>query len=266
MQIPPDDLQAKRLLYADLEPVCHQALLQCGIHRAELRFISDTANNIFQAKTAEQAYCVRICQQGWRDSELLGELYWLADLNKHTTLIIPKPIPTLSGDLIQKIKLPNREELFTAVLFHWIEGELIGDNAESQYVRQVGRLMGQLHNHAATFQLPSHLERERTDWLGMGNLLANMKPENAARIKAILTPNQIELCNEAASRAAATINEIDSSQNFGLIHSDLHLNNCLLTNSGIGILDFDDCQFAPFTCDLAISISDFDTFDNRDVL
>ena len=266
MTLQPDDLPDNQLQYAHLKPVCHIALRQCGILQADIQFISDTANVIFQARTADQAYCIRICQQEWTLPELHGELLWLSSLVQETDLIVPTPIMTRSGQLIQEIALPEKDELFQVVIFHWIQGEIIGTHVDTEIVRHVGRLMGELHNHAATFELPPDVDRDRTDWLGMGQLLANMKTVHAARIKAFLNPSQLDLCNEAAQRAASIINKIDAQQNFGLIHSDLHMGNCLLTEGGIGIIDFDDCQFAPFTCDLAITISDFDYFDNRDAL
>ncbi len=248
--------------YERLKPVCKIALEQSGIFRTQLEFISDTANIIFKAKTADQDYCIRICQQEWGDSEILGELYWLSDLSQNTNLIVPKPIPSISGDLIQHIALPDSDEQFRIVLFHWIDGEIIGMDATLEMVEQVGQLMGELHNHAASFQPPRPYERERDDWLGMGHLMANMDEGQISKVKALLTPDQIQICDEAAKRAALIINQVDAQQNFGLIHSDLHMENCLLTDDGIGILDFDDCQFAPFTNDLAITISSFDSFDD----
>ena len=266
MQLKKEEVATRQQKYRHLDTVCHLALKNCGILNADLKFISDTANIIFYAKAGDQAYCVRICQQGWQIPEIKGELFWLLDLNQNTELILPKPIPTPSGELVQEIISPDSDEPLQIVLFHWIDGEIIGNKGNKKWVRHVGRIMGHLHNHAATFELPSNYDRDRTDWLGMGELMANMKMDQISRIKTFLTQSQITLCNEAAQQAASVISKIDDQDNFGLIHSDLHLNNCVLTDGRIGILDFDDCQFAPFTCDLAITMSSFDESANTDAL
>ncbi len=266
MILQPDELHAKQLRYAHFEGVCHAALQQCGIFRAELEFVSDTGNVIFCARVADQAYSVRVCQQHWAIPELQGELYWLLSLKKDTNLIVPEPISTPSGHLIQEIAIPDTEEQFQVVLFHWLPGEIIGANCDVETARQIGNLMAELHTHASTFDLPEDVYRDTTDWQGMRQFTAGLTPIQISRIKAFLSSSQLELCEAAAQRVAAIIDEVDDQQNFGLIHCDLHTNNCISYNGEIGIIDFDDCQFAPFTCDMAITMSSFDDLPNREIL
>ena len=100
----------------------------------------------------------------------------------------------------------------------------------------------------------------------MGHFTANLASAQRSRIEGFLNHEQLELCEEAARRVAVIINKVDDQQNFGLIHNDLHTNNCLSHKEKIGIIDFDDCQFAPFTCDMAITLSSFDNFPDQAAL
>lgn len=260
-----DEFRAKQLKYAYLESICHTALRQCSIFHAELEFISDTGNVIFRATVASQAYSIRVCQQNWTHFELMGELHWLWNLTKNSDLIVPSPISTKSGDWVQEIALPDSEKQFQVIIFDWIPGEIVGTNIDEETARQVGNLMAKLHIHATTFDLPNDAHRDMIDWQGMGQLTAGLTTEQLSRIKQILNKSELELCEEAAQQVASIISKVDIQHDFGIIHSDLHTKNCLSHNGKIAVIDFDDCQFAPFTCDIAITMSSFDELPDRKI-
>ncbi len=267
MILQPDEYRSRQLKYAPLEKVGDCALQQCGVFHSELRFVADTGNVIFRAEADNRAYSIRIYQEQFRTiPEIYGELSWLLDLKQHTNLIVPQPLSTTSGQFVQEITVPSIEGSFQVVLFHWIPGEIIGTNIEVETARQIGKLMAELHTHAAAFELPTDSFRDMTDWRGMGHFTANLTSTGLSRIEGFLNQEQLELCEEAAKRVAAIINEVDDRQNFGLIHNDLHTNNCLSHKGKIGIIDFEDCQFAPFTCDIAITLSSFDNFPDQKIL
>lgn len=262
-----NDYRARQAKYAPLEQAGVHALQQCGIFQAKLRFVSDTGNVIFLAETAEKSYGVRIYPDPFRTApEILGELYWLLDLKQNTDLIIPEPLAADSGQLVQEVTVPTTKEQVQVVIFHWLPGDIIGTALMPETAWQIGQLMANLHNHASTFELPADSFRDPTDWRGMGHFGANLSSDQMVRIEGFLSQPQLELCEKAANLAAATINNADEQEDFGLIHNDLHTQNCLLHEGKIGIIDFDDCQFAPFTCDMAITISSFDSLANRESL
>lgn len=262
-----NEYRARQAKYAPLKQAGVHALQQCGISQAKLRFVSDTGNVIFQAKTAEKSYSVRIYPDPFKTApEILGELYWLLDLKQNTDLIIPEPLATAADQLVQEITIPGTIQPIQVVIFHWLPGDIIGPTLMPETARQIGQLMASLHNHAATFQLPADSFRDTTDWRGMGHFATNLSSDQLVRIEGFLSQPQLELCEKAANLAAATINKADDWEDFGLIHNDMHTQNCLLHEGKIGIIDFDDCQFAPFTCDMAITISSFDSLPGQEIL
>jgi Ser/Thr protein kinase RdoA (MazF antagonist) len=137
------------------------------------------------------------------------------------------------------------------VLFRWVEGRLLGGDASAEQVRLVGELMARLHEHAAGFTLPPGLTRAADDWPGMGRWPAES-------VGALLSEAEHELCGQAAARVAAVIGAVSTAGDFGLIHSDMHFWNCLLHQGRLGAIDFDDCQIAPFSSDIAITLSYLD--------
>jgi Ser/Thr protein kinase RdoA (MazF antagonist) len=267
MVLQPNEHLSRQLKYAHLEKVGVSALQQCGVFDAKISFISDTGNVIFRGDTASHSYCVRVYQEPLRSiPEILGELYWLLDLRQKTDLIVPEPLKNKSGGLVQEISALNHETKFRVIIFHWIPGNIIGSNLDTKTAKQLGILMAKLHTHAEKFDLPKDCFRENNDWQGMGHIRAGLSPIETSRIESFLKIDQLALCDEVAQHVASAINEINVKDNFGLIHSDLHANNCLMHNGQVGIIDFDDCQFAPFSCDIAITISSFDNFSNQKTL
>lgn len=234
------------------------ALQAYGIEDARLRFCSDTENVVFRVDTAVSTYTLRISAPTRRTTaELLAELHWLAALRRETELLVPKPVATQNGRFVQEIEIEGVPGMRQVVLFHWIAGRPLRAHISPKTVRQMGRVMAILHEHASTFQLPADAERDPDDWRGMGRW-----PDNSDYVKMILSDDQRALCDATAQKTAAIINRVDITQNFGLVHNDLHFFNCLFNKGQVGVIDFDDCQYAPFTNDLAITMNYIDARPN----
>ena len=267
MILQPDEYRSRQLKYAHLEKIGASALQQCGIVDSKFSFISDTGNVIFRSDTTKHSYCVRIYQEHIHSTpEINGELYWLLDLRQNTDLIVPEPVKNSHGNVVQEIFAPDDDNEFLVVIFHWIPGNIIGSSLGTKTAKQLGVLMAKLHAHAKNFALPKNSFRDDKDWQGMGHLRANLGALETSRIESFLEKDQLILCDEVAKRAALAISEVNIQYDFGLIHSDFHTNNCLTCDGNIGIIDFDDCQFAPFPYDIAITISSFDDFSNQEAL
>lgn len=227
------------------------ALRAYGIDEADLRFCSDTENMVFRVNTAVSTYTLRISAPAFRPTnEILGELHWLAALRQDTDLLVPEPVKTQDGRFIQEIDMDGVPGMRQVVLFHWIAGRPLRAYINRKNVRQMGRVMATLHQHASTFQLPVGVTRDPDDWRGMGRW-----PNYSAAVTTYLTEEQLALCDAAAKKVGAIIDQADTTQNFGLIHKDLHFYNCLYCNGDVAVIDFDDCQYAPFSNDMAITMN-----------
>ncbi len=234
-----------------LKKLGQSALTAFGIDDADFRFCSDTENTVFRVDTAVSTYTCRISSDYPKPTnEVLGELHWLAALRQDTDLFVPEPVKTKDGRFIQEIECDGVAGKRQVVLFHWLEGRPLRSYINRKNVRQMGRVMATLHQHASSFQLPAGAEREHDDWPGMGHW-----PNIDAHARSVLSNDDIALCEATAQRVAAIIEQVDTTQNFGLIHSDLHFHNCLYCAGDIGVIDFDDCQIAPFSNDLAITMN-----------
>ena len=247
--------------YYHLEGVIQTALTELGVSQARIQFISDTGNLIFRADGQTQSFAIRIYKDGdICNSAINAELFWLLDIKQKTNLSVPKPLSDHSGKMIQEITYPTANKSVKVVIFYWLPGNIIGSQLNLVSASQMGAIMAALHQHASQFHLPANCFRDENDWRGMGHFKAGLSDIEIQKIECFMRNDQIDICEMAARIAAISIDKVDIRHDFGLIHSDFHANNIILQNGKFSIIDFDDCQFSPFSNDLAITLVSFDQF------
>jgi Ser/Thr protein kinase RdoA (MazF antagonist) len=247
--------------YSYLEDVIQFALSQIGVSGARIRFISDTGNLIFRAVGQTQSFAIRVYKDYEISNSIINaELFWLLDIKQKSTLSVPEPITNQSSTMIQEIAYPAAEKPYKVVVFHWLPGEIIGSQLNLDSASNMGEIMAELHQHAKHFHLPVNCFRDENDWRGMEHFQEGLSDIETQRMEVFLNKGQIEICDIAARITAKSIDRVDIQHDFGLIHSDFHANNIILHNGKYSIIDFDDCQFSPFSNDIAITLVSFDPF------
>jgi Ser/Thr protein kinase RdoA (MazF antagonist) len=133
-------------------------------------------------------------------------------------------------------------------LFRWVPGRFVRAGLMPHHLEHVGRLMAHLQNHAQGFQPPSGFTRPRID--DIPATLAAVVP----LVASVRPPGDVALVEAALDRVAASLDRLGHGPDaYGLIHSDLHQWNYLFHHGQIHLLDFDDCGYAPFLYDLAVT-------------
>lgn len=234
-----------------------EATLRCyGITDASLLFISDTCSIVFRVDAPDQQYTLRIDPFPSNPdslSMLEAELLWLAALRKDTTLAVPEPVPAQDGTLVQIVSTQHLPEGYPVTLLKWMPGELIENQPTPDILAQMGAFMAQLHRHAEQFRFPEGVTRAHTAW---DKLAYWQNPENDTT--KTITPEQRDLCSRASERLLTEIEQIGTQEEYGLIHADLHLANCLLHEGRLGVIDFADCRFAAYFYDMAVPLTYLD--------
>ncbi|MEM7127151.1 MAG: phosphotransferase [Chloroflexota bacterium] len=232
-----------------------------GLDNAKLHFVSDSENVIFRVDATSGPYVLRIHPpESKAKSTILGELVWLDALRRETAIQVPKPVATSDGGLIHEIKLDNDPGPRSVVLFHWLPGELLGDHLNTGRVQQMGTIMARLHNHGEQFVLPHGANRAAWEGNSLSALQADLEKSQD------LSKSDLALCTSAIMRLENVMAGIETTQNHGMIHNDLHSWNCLLHEDEISIIDFDDCQIGSFVEDIAITLNSFDEFPESESL
>ena len=249
------DQVSRRTQRTWLKELATIALERYGIRSAELRFISESSAIVFKVLTGSDEYVLRVNPESVSDAWITrttGELLWLMALRRDTDLVVPKPVLAEDGSFVQKVNTRKIPEGRLVDLLHWMPGKPIGKQPSLKLSGQMGVFMAQLHAHTETFSLPIENNRPHTSW---EKLTYWQDPQNDT--SALLTANQRQLCADASRRLFIEIEEIGTEEDYGLVHADMTLNNCLLEQGQLGVIDFADSRYSSHYYDLAVPLVDF---------
>lgn len=237
-----------------LKQLAEAALGRYGIENAKLKIISTPSSTVFRVDAVNQRYVLRVNSEPsdrwlkWTEAELL----WLLAIKRDTNLSVPEPIAALNGTFVHKVYTNKIPEGRLVTLLRWMPGQSISKRPVPDLVRQIGAFMAQLHNHTEQFSLPENINRPHTKW---NKLLYWQDRQNDT--SDTLTTEQRDLCASASERLFAEIEEIGTSEDYGLVHADLTLNNCLLHQGQLNVIDFADSRYASHYYDMAVPLTDF---------
>jgi len=233
-----------------LKRLAAAALAEYDLPGASLAPLVHAFNTTFQVTDAGgNRYALRITRPGKSSvAEVQSELAWLVALRRDTKLVVPDPVPTRAGALLTVAAAPGVPESRICALFRWVPGRFVRAGLTPRHLEQVGRFMARLQDHAQGFQPPPGFNRPRIDDI----------PATRAAVVPLVTgvrpPGDVALVEAALDRVAATLDGLGHGPDaYGLIHSDLHQWNYLFHHGQVHLLDFDDCGYAPFLYDLAVT-------------
>jgi Ser/Thr protein kinase RdoA (MazF antagonist) len=238
-----------------LKQLAEAALRRYGIENAKLRFISESCFMIFRVGTEYDQFVLRVDPEPPIEKWIVmseGELLWLQALRQDTDLIVPEPVFARDGIGTQIVETKEIPEGRIVTMLRWMPGRHIRKRPSPKLARQLGAFMAQLHIHTETFSLPEKYNRDRTSW---SKLEYWQDPQNDT--SKLLTVDQRILCAKACERLLLEIEEVGTESDYGLVHADMSLKNCLLQHGQLGVIDFADCRFSSHYYDIAVPLTDF---------
>lgn len=205
-------------------------------------------------------YALRVNRPGYHSmEELTAELVWMKALRADTDIQMADVIPGKDGKLLQELSLSGTEDRYVCTLFSFVEGEGIRGIEKERLVKyqwDIGAITAKLHNHAVKWNPDNTLPRFTWDWEDLfgpssrwGEWEKNQK----------LSEEQRKIFARAAAIGEDRLRRYGKGKDrYGLIHSDLNINNILVENDEVRVLDFDDCGYGWFLYDLSTAVLEYD--------
>jgi Ser/Thr protein kinase RdoA (MazF antagonist) len=155
---------------------------------------------------------------------------------------VNQPIYSRFGNLIETIH--TNWGTYFAVVFTGLPGyEWDPEQLTDQQLILWGAAVGQFHK--ASSVLPKSITEKRPHWR-----------QHLDWAKSWLDPND-EAAHEAWTQIAAWASCLDqNNRNFGLIHTDLELDNIRWNGTQFGLIDMDECQQGWYVMDIWQAVSD----------
>ena len=119
-------------------------------------------------------------------------------------------------------------------------------------MKQIGALLGHLHNASKDFKTPKGFTRPRWDLAGLQGKALNVKPATALEA---MTEDQLDTLDEVTEKVSKATAELDNAEDaFGMIHGDLQTHNLIFDGDEIKAIDFDASGWGYYVYDVAISL------------
>jgi len=244
--------------YLDL---AHHVLTQYELNDPQLTFIRHNENVTFQVSTSSGSYLLRIHLpvtdaiggHGADYDMVLSEAIWLSALNDDTSLILQKPVPNRSGNLVSRIEHDNFQ--VNCTLLSWIDGDPYYRELESpETAFHIGEILATLHNHASQWQVPQNFKRPVRDHQYFQDVLIGIIP---AVEDGRITRTDFEALSRAIEKLQDLMKTLNkNSDRYGIMHADGHKGNMLYSDGDIRLIDFSFCAFGDYMFDLGVCMSD----------
>lgn len=207
---------------------------------------------VYQKKTI-----LRINRPGYHSKEgLMSEMMWLQDIIRNSSIIVPKPIRGLNGELVQELKLDIDGPVHHCTMFTYLMGSQPDEENQEEMAasfHQLGEITAELHDHTRKWPLANKLNRFTWDYhTTIGNNPRWGRWQNGMDVTKEIT----NLLQAASEIIFNRLNHFGSvPDRFGLIHADLRLANLLVEHDQVKVIDFDDCGYGYYLYDIAAALS-----------
>jgi Ser/Thr protein kinase RdoA (MazF antagonist) len=233
----------------------HELLKNYGISNAKVSCINFGFNATFSVETETGVkYALRININSAKTiKNLLAEIEWVRHLNRTSGINTPTPIATLKDDFIVSAVHSESGLTLFALMYSWLEGELIGDEPTLDQLHEVGKAIALLHQDSSNFLLSSQLELPTFDdffWSTEDFLFSG---------KSKLSDAEKNLLQEAHDLIMEFTRELYETSPVHIIHADIHGWNLMWHEDKLSIFDFDDCGYGVEAQDIAVALYYLDT-------
>jgi len=236
-----------------LRRLAETALARYDLKKPEIHFINHGENTTFRIETkGGNRFLLRVHRDKYHsEAAIKEELAWLKRLGAAGRTLVPVPIKSRNGRLLESVESSGLEGPRYCDLLQWVDGRFIEKSVSTKHLFDLGRLMAKLHQSTDGTKV---LHRRYWDASG----LVGPKPKFGS-IERIceLNKNQQKILSEGRMAVFTRLKKFQSRfpDRMGLIHADLHFGNFVVGKEGLGAIDFDDCGFGFHAYDLVIPLT-----------
>ena len=261
--------QAEYLLAARRAVACFPIPVR-DFEQVSVTLVNESENMTFQVvDDTGQRFVLRLHRPGYHTlAELESEQTWVRALAA-AGIAVPHTLQARSGSAYTTVRVGETDEHRHAGLAHWVTGEMLAGLIEARAswledsrlvthrFGQLGALIADMHNQAATWQPPPAFVRHALDGDG---LLGEQPFWGRFWEHPGLLPADAALLARARRQLYAQLGQLDQSPStYSLIHADLHSGNVLVGSDTLSVIDFDDAGFGWHAYDLAVALSHYRT-------
>ena len=226
---------------------------------------SENITYLIEDDEKKAKYVLRLCRPEYHDKEELeSEMLWINTIKETTDLYIADSYPGINGDRVQQVTLllGNEYEIeFYCCLFLFLKGEnlrnLRGEELNKS-IEKIGQIIATLHNQVLKWEPALSKKLKRFTW-NFEDFFSQSARWGVWRDFPNLTDEERNLYDKAEKLIKKRLIEYGKENDrYGLIHTDLNLNNVIVDGSKVQIFDFDDCGYGWFLYDMSTTLLEYE--------
>jgi amicoumacin kinase len=214
-----------------------------GGNSANAKKLGDFENYVYEIHKGDKPCILRLTHSSHRSREqVVAELEWVNYLHS-TGVNVSLVSHSAHGNLVEEIQAGKTS--FYVCLFDKAPGSPVGIGSDllgPALYQEWGRTIGKMNRVTKDFKEGQSL---RAHWYD-DDLLVN--------ISNYLPAEDLGIIHEAKAIVETLQGFTAESNEYGLVHSDLHLGNFFYSEGEIHVFDFDDSSYHWFSSDIAIPL------------
>ena len=205
----------------------------------DIKKIGGFENFVYEYKKDNSEYILRFVHSKHRTFDLVMAELEFIDYLSHNNAPVSTVIHSINDQILEKIKNIDNT-YFSVSSFSKAPGTYVKRNElTNQLFVTLGTEIGRLHKLTKSF----NPVMRRDDW----------DKENYLDEARNFLPVKDDILIEKYKYLVKKINNIDkTTDNFGLIHTDLHFGNMYIESGKLTFFDFDDASYKHFISDVAV--------------
>ena len=186
-----------------------------------------------------------------------SELTWITVLRNELDLPVPEPVTNLDGQLLTTISTPGVPQGKVVSLMRWVDGRHYTETSlRPHHAKAWGQLTGRMHQFAAQWTPPDDFKRFHWDWEGqLGNGVLRTPVDEVVASMPIEVQEPFIIISKQLRDVLESIGKGCGA--YGMIHSDMYLENVLFKAGKPRLIDFEDCGFGYWMLDIGIVLAQF---------
>ena len=230
--------------------VCLAALQRYDLEWTAIAYIQMSESVTYRITThPERQYLLRIHIGDANQAEIASEFAFLRALSDHSDIEVPTGVASLDGREVLEMSTEHDDgpPLLVTVM-KWLEGEPIHGAVMDNHAIAVGVMFARLHRASALFIPDKDFIRPSIEADAFNRKFAKL----AVYRDRFLSDSEWAIYQEAAAKVVTHLSKLNpTSENYGLIHGDLHLGNIVFRDGEPFPIDFGLCGYGYYLYDVA---------------
>ncbi|MFN7249881.1 MAG: phosphotransferase enzyme family protein [Anaerobacillus sp.] len=223
------------------EIVLAKGAAEFSVDVSTLQLIGGFSDNVFECIRNNEKVILKFYPSStYKKDSIMAELDWISFLFT-SGVNVTEPLYSANGKLLEVIELDHEEKCYV-LAFEKAKGRLVNTSDSETWNEKIfyklGQTLGKIHSLSKKYQPTQNIKKQ--DW-NMGFLFS--KPLD--HISEGVVAKWKRFMEELSKLPTDT-------DDYGMIHNDLHQGNFYLYNNEIILFDFGDCEYNWFIYDIAI--------------